>query len=257
MSRFLRILALICAAFGFFSFLDTGMRFSALLLWCAAAFCGMMALLSRFAETRLWARRCRSMLLSLFCVGVVCFLVLEGLVLSGAKSGADDVPDDISCIIVLGAGVNGEEPSMILSSRLSMAVQLAQDHPDVPIIVTGSQGRGEDISEATCMYRELTWARVERERIWKEEQATSTRTNFRYSYALMREHGLDMSEPFAFVTSDFHVYRAKKLAGTDAAYGVAAHLPDSTYFSILTLNYKVREAFALANEYLFRMDLDV
>lgn len=255
MIRFLKISAVVCAVVGFLAMAATGLAFGGLLLWCVAAFCGVMALLSRFAEKRRWARRCRSMLLSLFCVGVVCFLVLEGLVISGARS--DEVPENISCIIVPGAGVNGTEPSMILASRIGAAAQLAREHPDVPIIVTGSQGRGEDISEAECMYRELAWCRIERERIWKEEQATSTRTNFAYSYALMREHGLDPSDPFAFVTSDFHVYRAKMLAGTDAAYGVAAHLPDSTYFSILTLNYEVREAFALANELLFRMDLDV
>ena len=253
MIRFLKILAVVCAVFGFFVSLYVGMRFSALLLFCAAAFCGVMALLSRFAETRRWAQRCRSMLLSLFCVGVVCFLVLEGLVLSGAQS--DEVPDDISCIIVLGAGVNGEEPSMILVSRLGTTVKLAKEHPDVPIIVTGSQGQGEDISEAECMYRELAWCRIERERIWKEERATSTRTNFAYSYALMRERGLDPSQPFAFVTSDFHVYRAKLLADTPSAYGVAAHLPGGR--GHLELNYCVREAFALANEMLFRMDLDV
>ena len=257
MTRFLKILALICAALGLLTSLDTGMRFSALLLFCTAAFCGVLALLTHLAETRRWALIARRMLLVLFCVGLALFAVLEGLVLSGAKSGADDVPEDISCIIVLGAGVNGEEPSTILSSRIHAAIQLAQERPDVPVIVTGSKGQGEDISEAECMYRELVRARVEHGRIWKEEQATSTRTNFLYSYALMREHGLDPSEPFAFVTSDFHVYRAKLLAGTDAAYGVAAHLPESTYFSILTLNYEVREAFALANESLFRMDLDL
>ena len=255
MIRFLWILAALCAALGFLAMATTGVAFGGLLLWCAAAFCGVMALLSRLAESRRWAVIARRVLLVLFCAGLALFLAMERLVLSGARS--DEVPDNISCIIVLGAGVNGTEPSMILASRINAAERLAKEHPDVPIIVTGSKGQGEDISEAECMYRELARCRIERERIWKEEQATSTRTNFAYSYALMREHGLDPSRPFAFVTSDFHVYRAKLLAGTDAAYGVAAHLPESVYFSILTRNYEVREAFALANESLFRMDLDV
>ena len=62
---------------------------------------------------------------------------------------------------------------------------------------------------------------------------------------------------FAFVTNDYHVCRAGRIADTPLAHGVAAHLPRSAYYDVLTLNYYVREAFALANELFFRMDLDL
>ena len=216
MTRFLWILAGLCAALGVM-IAAPGMRFSILLLFCGAAFFAVLAVLFRFAKTRRWAKICCNVLLIAFCAGLALFLAMERLVLSGARS--DEVPEDISCIIVLGAG--------------------------------------EAISEAECMYRALVENRVPAERIWKEEQATSTRTNFAYSYALMRERGLDPSQPFAFVTSDFHVYRAKLLADAPSACGVAAELQGGWYGTALTLNYYVREAFALANESLFRMDLDL
>lgn len=254
MTRFLWILAGLCAALGVM-IAAPGMRFSILLLFCGAAFFAVLAVLFRFAKTRRWAKICRNVLLIAFCAGLALFLAMERLVLSGARS--DEVPEDISCIIVLGAGVNGTEPSWILRSRLNEALHLALQYPDIPIIVSGSQGAGEAISEAECMYRALVENRVPAERIWKEEQATSTRTNFAYSYALMRERGLDPSQPFAFVTSDFHMYRAKLLADAPSACGVAAELQGGWYGTALTLNYYVREAFALANEYLFRMDLDL
>lgn len=107
------------------------------------------------------------------------------------------------------------------------------------------------------MYRWLIAHGVEERRVWKEEQATSTRTNFAYSYALMRERGLDPSEPFAYVTNDFHMFRAGMVAEAPMARGVAARLPRAPYYAALEANYFVREAFALGNEYLFGMDLDL
>ena len=49
---------------------------------------------------------------------------------------------------------------------------------------------------------------------------------------------------FAYVTNDYHIYRAGRIAGTDHACGVAATLPRSAYYDALQLNYYVREAFA-------------
>ena len=51
-------------------------------------------------------------------------------------------------------------------------------------------------------------------------------------------------DTFAFVTNDYHIFRAGRIAGTDAACGVAATLPRSAYYDALQLNYYVREAFA-------------
>lgn len=232
-----------------------GLRFSALLLFCAALFCAALALLSRLAEGRRWAKICRGVLLALFCLGLALFLALEGLVLSGARGGEEDGP--VGCVLILGAGVNGTEPSLILWSRLDAALRYVADKPDIPIVVSGCRGEGEEISEAECMARWLVRHGVDEGRVWKEERATSTRTNFANSYALMRERGVDPEAGYALVTSDFHLCRARRLSGTEAARGVAASLPRGAYYAALTANYFVREAFALANEMLFRMDLDI
>lgn len=248
-------LALALAAAGFAALAVPGMRFSAFLLLCGAIFCGALALLTRLGRTRRWAIILRRVLLVLFCAGLLCFGALEALILRGAQGNADGA--DVACVIVLGAGVDGTQPSLTLASRLQAALDYIADKPDVPIVVSGCRGRGEEISEAECMYRWLVERGVDERRVWKEEQASSTRTNFTYSTALMAERGVDPSAPFAYVTSEFHVFRAGLLAGTDAACGVASHLPRSPYYDALTVNYYVREAFALANEYLFRMDLDI
>ena len=244
-----------CAVLGMLCTRIPGLRFSALLLWCACAALIVYAALTLLAEKRPWAKWCKRALLALVCAGLVFFIGLEAAIVSGAKPDADDTP--VSCVIVLGAGVNGTEPSLMLWSRLEKTLEYVADKPDIPIIVSGSQGQGEDISEAECMYRWLTARGVDPARVWKEEEATSTRTNFERSYDLMAERGVDLSRDFAFVTNDYHICRAKLLAGLPQARGVAATLPRGAYYDVLTLNYYVREAFALANEMLFRMDLDV
>ncbi|MBR3561342.1 MAG: YdcF family protein [Oscillospiraceae bacterium] len=252
-NRLLWHAAAACAVLGMLCARVPGMRFSVLLAWCACAALIVYAALCLLAPRAKWAKWAKRVLLALFAVGLVFFAGLEALILSASKPDADRSP--VSCVIVLGAGVNGTEPSLMLQSRLDRTLDYIADKPDIPVIVTGSRGQGEDISEAECMYRYLTAHGVDGSRVWKEEQATSTRTNFARSYELMAERGV--SGDFAVVTSDYHVCRALRLADTPAARGVAARLPRGAYYDALTVNYYVREAFALANELFLRMDLDV
>lgn len=255
MTRVYGALAALCGAAGLALLAVPGMRFSAFLLLCGAIFCAALALLTRLARTRRWALVARRVLLLLFCAGLLAFAALEARIVSGARGSAADA--DVACVIVLGAGIEGTEPSAILRARLEAALDYIADKPDIPVVVSGCQSPNEQISEAECMYRWLTARGVDERRVWKEEQASSTRTNFAYAAALLARRGVDPTAPFAYVTSDFHVYRAGLLARVPQAYGVAARLPRSLYFDALTVNYYVREAFALANEFLFRMDLDL
>lgn len=253
--KFLWYAAAVLAVLGSICVGVKGMRFSGALCWCAAIGVIAYAVLDRLAAAKTWAKWCARALLALFCVGFAFFLYLEAQVISGAHGDAAD--KDVSCVIVLGAGVDGSVPSLTLARRLEATLDYIADKPDIPVIVSGGQGAGEDITEAECMYRWLVARGMDGSRVWKEERATSTRTNFAHSYALMAERGIDPAAGFAFVTSDYHVARAKRLAGTPKAYGVASALPRSAYYDALTANYYIREAFALANEMLLGVDLDL
>lgn len=59
-------------------------------------------------------------------------------------------------VIVLGAGVNGTEPSLSLRTRLDAALDYLERWPEIPVVLTGGQGYGEEITEAACMYAYLT-----------------------------------------------------------------------------------------------------
>ena len=220
-----------------------GIRFTGLLCWCAAVVWIAFAVLDGVGEKK-WAKLCKRILLVLLTVGFAFFAAMEALVLRDNRT--DAVDKDVTCVIILGAGVNGTEPSLMLTSRLCAALDFVADRPDVPIICSGGQGAGEDITEAECMARWLTEHGIAEERIWKEEQSTSTRENFDFSTQLMVEHGIDPTANFSFVTNDYHVARAKRIAGVPWAYGVAATLPRNPYYDALQINYYIREAFAMA-----------
>ena len=178
-------------------------------------------------------------------VGLSFFLVMQVLIISGAHT--EDAKAD--CIVILGAGLHGDVPSLVLRRRLNTAVQYLKEHGDIPIIVSGGQGPGETITEAEAMRRYLSARDVKENIIWKEEESTSTRENLAFSLSLMKEKGLDVEKiKVAVVSNEFHLYRAKLIAGKMGldAFGIAAETP-GIYLSIL---YSFREAFALASELL-------
>ena len=233
--------AAVCAVLGTACLGIPGVRFSGLLFWCAAALLIVFAVLDRMDKP--WARRAQRALLALICIGALAFAWFEALVVSGAHT--NPAAENAQCIVILGAGVNGTEPSLMLSSRLQAALDFIADKPDIPIICSGGQGPGEDISEADCMAGWLIAHGVDEKRIYREDRSTSTRENFDFSYAIMAENGLDTTGTFAYVTNDYHIYRAGRIAGVPLACGVAATLPRTAYYDGLQLNYYVREAFAL------------
>ena len=192
------------------------------------------------------ARVLRRCYLVFMAVGLAFFLTMQGLILSGAHT--EDA--EVDCLVVLGAGLRNGAPSLILRRRLNAALNYLHEHGGVPVIVSGGLGRGEAITEAEAMFRYLSAREVDEALIWKEDASTSTRENLAFSLALMEEKGLDVGEiRIAVVSNEFHLYRAKLIAGRAGldAVGIAAETPG--FF--LRLLYSCREAFALASELVF------
>ena len=182
----------------------------------------------------------RECFLIFLAVCIAGFVVLQGLIMSGSQY--DGATADV--IVVLGAGIYGEIPSRILTSRLDAAIEYQKTHGDVMIVVSGGQGKGESITEAEAMSRYLVRRGVNESSILKEERSTNTRENLAFSIALMAEHGLEPEETsVSVVTNEFHLYRAKRVAArleVDAG-GIPAKTPSSTSRVI----YQCREAVAV------------
>lgn len=227
-------------------FVYTAVRFTGFLCWCGAAALVLLALLGCWGRRWHWAQWCRRVFLLLLLLGMLLFTGLEACVVAVART---DWPERPAAMVILGAGVNGVEPSLTLLSRLEAALYyIGQDPAQFPIVVTGSRGPDEDISEAACMAQWLTEHNVDPERILLEEYADTTAENVAFSRALLAGRGVGPGAAVVIVTSDYHLCRARWLWG-DGAYAVAAYLPEE--FWPLTLNYYVREAFALADAIVF------
>ena len=153
----------------------------------------------------------------------------------------DDSP--VSAVIVLGAGVYGTTPSLSLRVRLEAALDYIADKPDVPIVVSGGQGSGENITEAQCMNDWLTAHGVNENRIWMEDRSTSTKENLENSCAVLQSHGIDTTDNIAVVSADYHVYRASLYWGLPTMVPVPATM-DGRWWP-LTVNYFIREAFGV------------
>ena len=180
--------------------------------------------------------------------GVVCFIVLQVMIVSGSHTDEDA---DVDAVIVLGAGLINNNPSLVLASRLNAAIRYTETRDDIPIIVTGGLGQGQNITEAEAMARYLIVRGVDEERIWKEEASTNSHENIRFAKEIMRAKGINPENAkVAIVSNEFHLYRAKLIAEKAGfeAYGVTAETPGLHR----KLIYYFREAFSLINELVFR-----
>lgn len=230
------ILAALCA------FVLPGVRFSALLFAALAAVCALLLLLGRWAAVSRAGTVCRRVFCVLLAAGLVAFAAGEAYLF---RAGAgDSSAQRADAVIVLGAGVNGTAPSLVLQSRIDAAQRYLAAHPDIPAVLSGGHGSGEEISEAQAMYRALTAAGIAPGRLYLEEKSTTTAENFRNSAALLRTLEIDPDTArVAVVTSDFHLFRAQLLGRQSGLHtlGVPAH----TAWWWLNANYYAREFFAL------------
>ena len=143
----------------------------------------------------------------IFVIGMAVFLGSCGL--------ADNVTYDEDVVIVLGAGVHGDVPSRHLAKRLDKALEYHEKNPDALILVSGGKGTQESVTEASAMSRYLIQRGVPEDKIIMEEAAASTFENFKFSLNIIAQnYGTRFGGEYkvAFITNDFHVYRAEKLA---------------------------------------------
>ncbi|MBR0352995.1 MAG: YdcF family protein [Oscillospiraceae bacterium] len=175
--------------------------------------------------------------LILIVIALLLFAVVQGFIASAASGKP---PADLDCIIVLGAKVNGTQPSGALSQRIHAAYGYLSENPDTVCIATGGQGEDEGISEAECIRRGLTALGIPDSRIILEEAATDTASNFTNSFSLLPDGASDIG----VVTNDFHVLRAlwtaRELSDLNF-YGISARSTPWGY-----VHYCLREFCALA-----------
>lgn len=157
----------------------------------------------------------------LFTFGMIVLVIYSGIICVVGKSDNATYREDY--IIVLGAGLKGDTPSLALERRLEQAAEYMNKNGNAIAIVSGGQGKGETISEAQAMENYLLNHGIREDRIIKEDNSTSTYENFEYSKLIMDEGQA------VFVTNEFHVLRSElmaKINGIDATHiGASTPIP--------------------------------
>ena len=162
-------------------------------------------------------RLARNIGYSLFVIWLLSFIVIEGLIIQSAIV-ADVTRADY--VLVLGAGIRGEQIPPLLEKRLNCALNYLHTYPDAQTILSGGQGRGETITEAEAMKRYLLQHGVAESRIITEDKATSTFENVRYTQSILSQKDDMENARLIIISNDFHLFRAIMLAqrlGLDAS----------------------------------------
>lgn len=149
-------------------------------------------------------------------------------------------------LIVLGAQLNGSNLSRLLRYRLEAALSFHKRYPDAEIIVSGGQGPGETISEASAMKTYLVEHGIPAEQIIMEESSMNTAENFAFSKQLLKK-----DTHVSVISNDFHMYRANLLCEQS---GLTCSLYPARSDLDLAPNFYFREFFGvIKDEYLTKL----
>lgn len=159
-------------------------------------------------KKRRFARSIKRITFAALILGLVLLAGTEAVILSAAGGTGGG---DAKTVIVLGAGLRGDEPSLILRSRLETALDYLEAHPEARVVVCGGQGPDEDWPEAWVMAKWLTQNGVAEGRIFQEDRSHNTRENLENARIILETEGLE--GPLLLVSSRSHLFRARRLAG--------------------------------------------
>lgn len=208
----LRWVAMVPLAFLWFvfTFLMAGYSFTALVCLCLMGillFYNICCLTkNRFPKLTRVVKRVFTVLL---CMGLLVVGATEALII---QASLGDKEETCQYMLVLGAKVRNDGPSVSLMDRIKATAAYMEEHPEVIAIVSGGKGPDEPITEAQCMYEQLVKLGVDPERIWLEDKATSTWENLRFAMNLIEEKTGQRPEKIGLLSSEYHLFRAKMFA---------------------------------------------
>ena len=144
--------------------------------------------------------------------GYAAFAISFGIVAAKVAGYSAQKPEPgADAVIVLGAAVRGDVPSATLAARLDCALEYLKKSPETRAIVTGGQGDGENVTEASAMRAYLEARGIDSERIYEEDQSASTLENLQNAQEILKEFFPEEAR-ILVVSSDYHLYRAKLVA---------------------------------------------
>ena len=109
--------------------------------------------------------------------------------------------------IVLGLALENGKPAPDLLARLDTAREYLEKYPEAQLILTGGNADASGRTEAAVMRELLTERGVPEDRLILEDQAKSTKENFRNIAGI-----ISAEEPVVMISSNYHMDRAVRNA---------------------------------------------
>ena len=247
---FLRVtlfaLMVICLIYSVSIYMVGSGTFSFVIWLAGAAFLGLAFFLAgngRWMKLPEWLR------------GLGCSFIVAGLVVFAACMIAmighfkDRGVKDLDYIIVLGAQMRGNAPSIIFKYRLDAAYEYLLNNPGTVCIVSGGRGWNEFVAEGEGGKDYLVAKGISADRIIAESKAVDTRENIRYSLDMIGQMKDETGRPetIGILTNNFHVFRAVHLAKgmtEHEIHGIAVYT-----LSWYLPNNMVRECFGIIRDF--------
>lgn len=233
------ILALVSALYGIL-ILQVGSGTKFWIIWEIIAvffICWAMISRSHFFDSH---RKLSITFHSIVLIGIIVLTTLCGMIASEFTAKGTEKLD---YIIVLGAQVRENGPSVVLRYRLDTAIEYLEENPETICIVSGGQGANEPFSEAEGMANYLIENGIEKDRILLENKSKNTVQNMQYSSALMENE----YNGVGIVTNNFHMFRAMKLAKAQGLKNVCAIAADSN--ALYLPNNVLRECLGILKDW--------
>lgn len=188
-----------------YAFLMFFLRFLAVTIFVYNMFSIMIKLgkAKRFASVLRWIMRVG------YAVWFASFIIVLSLIIINQSP---DPIDNADYIIVLGAGLQGSDPTPILRDRLDKAYEIIQQYPEVKVILCGAQGPNEMIPEAQAMYSYLVSLGADEERLICESESRDTNENLKNASDIIFEREGTRDKDIVLITNGFHMMRSKLIA---------------------------------------------
>ncbi len=157
-------------------------------------------------------------------------------------------------VIVLGAQMREDGPSVIYRYRLEAAYEYLTENENTVCIISGGKGNNESVTEGEGGRDYLIAKGIDETRLIAENRAMDTAENIKYSYEIIdslhrggNAQNTGIGTNTGIITNNFHLFRgihlAEKETGSDicgiAAYTEPLYLP----------NNMVRESFGILRDY--------
>lgn len=245
MRRILWMILWVLLAILFFTYgcciasIHSGTKF--FLIWMIlGAFCIFLAIAAKNHWWTFLPKVLKGIILAIVIIIGIVFVIVEGCILSRFSAKQEKEYD---YLLVLGAQVYDNGPSVVLRYRLDTAVDYLNRHPDTLCIVSGAQGNNEPMTEAEGMKTYLIQNGIAKERILKEEESAKTSQNIRNSMELIPD-----SASVGIVTNNFHMFRALRIAKKQGLSDYGGLAAGSKPFYLP--NNMLREFFGVVKDFL-------